>query len=55
MTRYKYDGGKNDGQYEAWNAQKLGRPKLDDDGDGDDDGGCFIMMNEDDFDDNNER
>ena len=28
MTRYKYDGGKNDGQYEAWNAQKFGRPNL---------------------------
>ena len=41
MTRYKYDGGKNDGQYEAWNAQKLGRPKLVDDNDSggyDDDG-----------------
>ena len=29
MTRYKYDGCKNDGgQYEGWNAQKLGRLKL---------------------------
>ena len=29
-TRYKYDACKNDGggQYEAWNAQKLGRPNL---------------------------
>ena len=45
MTRYKYDGGKNDGQCEAWNAQKLGRPKLDedDDDDGDDDDGSGDM------------
>ena len=29
-TRYKYDACKNDvgGQYEAWNAQKLGGPNL---------------------------
>ena len=33
-TRYKYDGSKNNGgQYEAWNAQKLGRPKFNDDDD----------------------
>ena len=39
MTRYKYDGCKNDGgQYEGWNAQKLGRLKLveDDVDDGED-------------------
>ena len=53
MTRYKYDGCKNDGgQYEGWNAQKLGRLKIleedvddavkDDnaDYDNDDDGHC---------------